>query len=75
MDKWLNGTEWARAEKIYTGEGKKRKKNWNSKKNIHDLFHSWFSIRGEAVKLAHLLESASLKKSYMTKNYEKEFIK
>ena len=26
MDKWLNDTEGARAEKIYSGEGKKKKK-------------------------------------------------
>ena len=32
------------------------------------------SIRGEAAKLAHLIESASLKRKYMTKNYEKIFI-
>ena len=30
--------------------------------------------RGEAAKLAHLIESASLKRKYMTKNYEKIFI-
>ena len=30
--------------------------------------------RGEAAKLAHLIESASLKRKYMTKNYEKLFI-
>ena len=32
-------------------------------------------IRGGAPKLAHLLESASLKKNYMNKNYEKICIK
>ena len=31
-------------------------------------------LRGEAAKLAHLIESASLKRKYMTKNYEKIFI-
>ena len=31
-------------------------------------------IRGEVAKLAHLIESASLKRKYMTKNYEKIFI-
>ena len=30
--------------------------------------------RGEAAKLTHLIESASLKRKYMTKNYEKIFI-
>ena len=33
-----------------------------------------FECRGKAAKLAHLIESASLKKKYMTKNYEKVFI-
>ena len=32
------------------------------------------SSRGEAAKLAHLIESASLKRKYMTKHYEKIFI-
>ena len=32
------------------------------------------TVRGEAAKLAHLIESASLKRKYMTKNYEKIFI-
>ena len=31
-------------------------------------------FRGEAAKLAHPIESASLKRKYMTKNYEKIFI-
>ena len=30
--------------------------------------------RGEAAKLTHLIESASLKRKYMTENYEKIFI-
>ena len=38
----------------------------------HSLIYS--RVRGEAAKLAHLFESASLKKKYMTKNYGKIFI-
>ena len=30
-----------------------------------------FRVRGEAAKLARLLESTDLKKKYMTQNYEK----
>ena len=33
-----------------------------------------FLYREEAAKLEHLLESASFRKKYMTKNYEKIFI-
>ena len=39
------------------------------------LLHGKNTIcRGEAAKLAHLIESASLKRKYMYKNYEKIFI-
>ena len=37
-------------------------------------YFSFSSGRGEAAKLAHLIESASLKRKYMTKNYEKIFM-
>ena len=33
-----------------------------------------FKHRGEAAKLAHLIESASLKRKYMTKNYDLWYI-
>ena len=42
--------------------------------NIMNVFGKDFANRGEAAKLAHLIESASLKRKYMTKNYEKIFI-
>ena len=38
------------------------------------FFREKFCFMGEAAKFAHLLQSASLKKNYMTKNYEKIFI-
>ena len=43
-------------------------------KIINTNFDSLIDYRGEAAKLAHLIESASLKRKYMTKNYEKIFI-
>ena len=43
-------------------------------RSLKNLNYIIFGNRGEAVKLAHLIESASLKRKYMTKNYEKIFI-
>ena len=48
-----------------------QKQHWNFNSTIITVK---FFIRGEAAKLAHLIESASLKRKYMTKNYEKIFI-
>ena len=46
--------------------------NWSTLSTL--VTAVYFSYRGEAAKLAHLIESASLKRKYMTKNYEKIFI-
>ena len=46
---------------------------WNCSPQV-EIFKSFIWGRGEAAKLAHLMESASLKRNYMTKNYEKIFI-
>ena len=43
-------------------------------KGIWYKINDYMFYRGEAAKLAHLIESASLKRKYMTKNYEKIFI-
>ena len=43
-------------------------------RQLNIYFTSFLISRGEAAKLAHLIESASLKRKYMTKNDEKTFI-
>ena len=45
-----------------------------NEKQVNASEKTFCLFRGEAAKLAHLIESASLKRKYMTKNYEKIFI-
>ena len=47
---------------------------FSTQKQSTILFSIVLLYRGEAAKFAHLIESASLKRKYMTKNYEKIFI-